>query len=256
LEAVTGRKYVPRDQGGYDCVGCAAALGVDILAATQVVSQQLDYPERWTTHAASEPIYGGSRVEIGGTRRQSIGSTGHWAAQWLTEYGVLHRQKYPGHDLTKYDTAKAAKWGREGVPDGLEAIAKQHPVTKTAICTSYGDLRDLIFNGSPVMVCSNVGFGGKAGVRDSQGFLRRRLKPWPHAMLFAGFDDTHRRPGALCFNSWGDNWITGPTRGNQPKSTFWVDASTVTSMLSQGDSIAFSAYDGFERIDVPNYILH
>jgi hypothetical protein len=105
------------------------------------------------------------------------------------------------------------------------------------------------------MVCSNVGFGDPRCRRDREGFLTRKRAPWYHAMLFAGYDDMYKRPGALCFNSWGYNWVYGPTRGPQPGGTFWVDATTVTAMLRQGDSFAFSAYVGFPRVNIPPYIL-
>lgn len=254
FERLTGRDFVPHDQGAPDCVSQAAALAVDFLSATQIVLKR--QPQRWVTKAASEPIYGGSRVEIGGYDGRSGGSTGHWGAEWVNRYGVLLRQKYPGgFDFSLYDAAKAVEYGREGCPDALEPVAKLHPVKKTAICTSYSDMCDLIYNGSPVMVCSNVGFGNGKRRRDSEGFLTRKRAPWYHAMLLGGYDDEYRRPGALCFNSWGEEWIYGPTRGPQPAGTFWIDANTVDSMLRQGDSFAFSAFAGFPRVDIPPYIL-
>ena len=253
LERVTGRKFKPHKQGTADCVSHAAGLGVDILAAVQIAIKRM--PQKWTFEAATEPIYWGSRVEIGGGPRRG-GSRGHWAAEWLQKYGVLHRQKYPGgFDFTSYSASKANEYAYSGCPDALEPIAKLHPVKKAAICRTYEELCDLIYNGSAVMVCSNVGFGSKSEERDSEGFLSRQRKPWMHSMLFAGYDDEYRRPGALCFNSWGSKWVYGPTRGPQPSGTFWVDTATVTAMLKQGDSFAFSAYHGFPRIHIPPYIL-
>jgi intein/homing endonuclease len=238
----------------HNCVSQAAALGVDVLSAVQIVRGE---PQRWVTKAATEPIYGGSRIEVGDYRGMGGGSTGHWAAEWLTSYGVLLRQKYPGWDFSEYDPQLAKQLGREGCPDELEPVAKLHPVKKAAICTSYSDLCDCLYNGSPVMVCSNVGFGDSSDswIRDSEGFLTRDRRPWYHAMLFLGYDDEYRRPGALCMNSWG-YWVKGPTRGSQPSGSFWIDASTVDAMLSQGDSFAFSAFKGFPRVVIPPYILH
>ncbi len=254
-ERVAGQKYLPHRQGGPDCVSQAAALGVDFLASVQIAIKRA--PQRWVAKAATEPIYGGSRVEIGGGRISGGGSTGHWAAEWLSNYGVLLRQQYPtGHDFRHYDASKAVKFGKTGCPDSLEPIAKLHPVKKTAICRSYADLCDLVYNGSPVMVCSNVGFGRGTCTRDSEGFLTRKRRGWMHSMCFAGFDDTYHRKGALLFNSWGSSWVNGPTRGPQPASTFWVDKDTVDSMLRQGDSFAFSAYVGFPRVVIPPFILY
>lgn len=253
LEKASGRKYKPHRQACPDCVAQAAALSVDILSAVQIITKR--QPQQWECKAATEPIYGGSRVEIGHSPKGK-GSRGHWAAEWVNKYGILLRKEYPGgYDFSTYSAKKATEYGRKGCPDPLEPLAKLHPVKKTAICRSYSELRDCLHNGYPVMVCSNVGFGNPRCRRDREGFLTRKKSPWYHAMLFAGYDDTYRRPGALCFNSWGSDWISGPTRGPQPRSTFWVDATTVTSMLRQGDSFAFSSYVGLPKVNIPPYIL-
>jgi hypothetical protein len=254
LETVTGRPFQCRDQGAPDCVSQAYAGGVDILTAVQVALMRM--PQRWMGFCASEPIYGGSRVEIGGYNGTGGGSTGHWGAEWLSRYGVLLMQPYPGgYDFTLYNPEKANEYGRKGCPDPLEPLAKLHPVKKVAICNSYSQLRDCIANGCPVIVCSNVGFGDGTCERDSEGFLTRKRRPWYHAMLFAAYDDSYSRPGALCTNSWGSRWVFGPTRGPQPEGTFWIDADTVDVMLSQGDSFAISGFVGFPRLNIPPYIL-
>lgn len=254
-ERVSGQKYVPHYQRAPDCVSQAAGLAVDFLASVQIAIKRRR--ERWIAKAATEPIYGGSRVEIGGYGGGGGGSTGHWAAEWLSAYGVLLRQEYPtGHDFRKYDPSKAEEFGRRGCPDSLEPLAKLHPVKKAAICRSYSELCDSIYNGMPVMVCSNVGFGSGTQTRDAEGFLTRGRRPWYHAMLFGAYNDAYRRKGALCFNSWGENWVNGPTRDHQPAGSFWVDATTVDAMLRQGDSFAFSAYVGIPRVIVPPFILY
>jgi len=200
LERATGRAFVPHNQGAPDCVSHASALAVDLLNAVQIITRREPY--RWVAPTATEPIYGGSRVEIG-HYTDGDGSTGHWAAEWLASYGVLLRKRYPGYDFSEYSADLALKLGQEGCPDSLEPVAKLHPVKKTAICTSYEQLCDCIYNGYPVMVCSDVGFGNGHCRRDREGFLRRRAWPWPHAMVFGAYDDEYKRPGALCFNSWG-----------------------------------------------------
>ena len=252
LEVVMGTKFVPHHQQAPDCVAHAYALGSDILKAVQIVSGR---PEKWVTKAATEPIYGGSRVNVGNYRGPGGGSTGHWAAEWVSLYGILLRQQYPGYDFTTYDPVLTEAYGRTGCPEPLIPFARLHPIKKVAICKNYSELRDCVANGSPIIVCSNVGFGSNHCVRDSDGFLTRQRRPWYHAMLFAGYDDVYRRKGALCINSWGTGWISGPTRGDQPQGSFWVDASTVDAMLSQGDSFAVSGFVGFPRFIIPPYIL-
>lgn len=252
LEKATGKQFVPHDQQLSDCTAHAAGLGVDILMAVEIIIK--NQPERWITNTATEPIYGGARIQIG-NYTEGAGSTGAWAAQWLSQYGVLLRQKYLEWDFSKYDPSIARKFEYSGCPEELEPLAKLHPVNKAAICTSYEDLCDCLHNGYPVMVCSNVGFGEKYETRDSEGFLTRKRDPWWHAMLFGGYDDEYRRPGALCFNSWGD-CLKGPTRHNQPRGTFWIDAETVDAMLKQSDSFAFSDFVGFPSRIIPPYIFY
>jgi hypothetical protein len=60
-------------------------------------------------------------------------------------------------------------------------------------------------------------------------------------------DDEYKRPGVLIQNSWGD-YVKGPTRYEQPKGSFWVDADVVErKMLSAGDSWALSSFQGYPK---------
>lgn len=252
MEQATGHETIPHSQGIGDCVSHAFALGVDILTSTQAFMQKK--PERWVAECATEPLYGGSRVEIGGGGIIGDGSVGHWAAEWLIRYGALLRQQYPGgHDFTTYSPTLASRYGDEGCPDELEIIAKLHPVRTIALVRNFNELCDAVANGFPVTVCSSVGFGmtSAAWVRDSQGFLKRRGM-WGHAMLAIGCDRKSKRRGACIQNSWGD-WVRGPTRHGQPRGSFWCDEYTINAMLAQGDSHALSSYVGYPRIDIPDY---
>lgn len=64
---------------------------------------------------------------------------------------------------------------------------------------------------------------------------------------FVGVDDSYKRPGLLCLNSWPYSWVSGPTRHDMPPGSFWVDVSTVNRMLGQGDSFVFSDRAGFPK---------
>jgi len=246
LERVQGHALIPHKQGIGDCVSHGFATSVDVLTSTQIL--QHHKPERWVGEAATEPIYGGSRQEIGNYNSWGDGSTGHWAADWLLQYGVLLRKPYLKWDFSKYSAKLAKEFGSKGVPDPLEPLAKLHPVKTATIITTYEDACDALYNGYPIAVCSNVGFGDStnAWVRDSEGFLRRRRAPWYHCMAFIGMDDKHSRPGLLCQNSWGD-FCSGPKRHEQPDGSFWIDADTVNVMLRGGDSFALSSYVGYPK---------
>jgi C1A family cysteine protease len=99
-------------------------------------------------------------------------------------------------------------------------------------------------------MCSDIGF---QDVRDDEGFLGRSIMPWYHAMLIIAIDDRYKRPGALVQNSWGKNWVYGPTRHGQPKGSFWVDAEIIDNAMRQGDSVALSGYVGYPKLKTPDY---
>ena len=252
MEEAQGHPLAPHEQDIGDCVGHAFGLGVDMLTSTQAF--MLHLPECWVAECATEPLYGGSRVEIGGSSVMGDGSVGHWAAEWLIRYGALLRQEYPGgHDFTTYSGSLARQLGRSGCPDELEPLAKLHPVKTIALINTFDEACDAIANGYPVTLCSNIGFGltSDSWVRDRDGFLTRRGR-WGHAMLGIGFDCKYKRRGICIQNSWG-NWVSGPTRHNQPCGSFWCDEVTINSMLAQGDCHALSCYVGYPRVNVPSY---
>jgi intein/homing endonuclease len=73
-----------------------------------------------------------------------------------------------------------------------------------------------------------------------------------NCMLFASVDDEYKRPGLLCVNSWGEHWIDGPKRHNQPEGSFWVDADDADRMLKQQDSYALSNFKGYPAQEINN----
>lgn len=259
LERAMGTQFVPHDQEIGDCVGHGFGLAVDTLTAAQI--EMGGMPEKWVAKAATEILYAGGRIEVGKLSRReamSDGSTGHWQSEFLTNWGVLLRQAYPGgFDFTNYSGATAKKLGATGVPDALELLCKLHPVKTCALARSYEECRDSIANGYPVAMCCNIGFGDSSSqwVRDSEGFLTRKRAPWYHCQAVLGVDDNPRRPGCLVFNSWGSRWVTGPTRLEQPLGTYWVDASTIDAAMKQGDSMALSNYVGYPGLSVPSYVI-
>lgn len=251
---VHGVTYVPRNQGRVpSCVGQAVAAAADFLAAVDIVAGQ---PERKPpAPAAAGVIYGLSRQEIGelgpGVRG---GSMNIWGVQALQRYGVVARLRYPliEIDLRQPSSSRALKYGKEGVPDSLERIAKLHPVKEYYSINSYEDLRDAICAGYPVVIGSKQGFGNGKLKRDKDGFLNppRRVffkSVWKHSMVCIGVCDNGRK-GALILNSWGSEWVSGPHRfEGSPEGTFFVDYFIIDHMVKQKDSYAIRGFRGYRE---------
>lgn len=224
-----------------DCVSMGAALANDTLKVTEIVNGER---EAWVAETSTEDLYSGSRVIIGGNRIRGDGSIGAWVVKYMHEdkFGTLARIKYEFADMTKYDGNRARSWGSKRMPDALLNEAKKHPITGYTSVETYEDVIDSLYNGYPVIICSNQGFASK---RDDDGFARAQGS-WGHCMALLSFDDEYKRPGCLCVNSWGPAWITGPKRHDQPDGSFWMDAEIVERIVKQGDSWAISGFKGFK----------
>lgn len=245
-----GQQWVVGKQGIGDCVSWGWAHGCDVCLA---VEWKLGASSEWRP-AATEAIYGGSRVESRGARTGgwSDGSYGGAAAKWVHDWGALFRQPYPelGFDLTRYDSSRAKQWGYYGCGGSgdsgkADGEAKKHPVRSVALVRNFQEAAAAISAGYPVPVCSGQGFSSQ---RDKDGFSRASGS-WSHCMCFSSV--RYDRRGLLCQNSWGPNWIKGPKwPEDQPDGSFWVDEATVNRMLRGEDSFAVSAYEGFPYRDL------
>jgi len=258
-EKVHGEPYVARNQGkAPSCVGQAVASAVDFLASAEIVGG--DRERAPPAPASASVIYGLSRQEIGDLGPDvGGGSMNIWAVQAIQRYGVVASLNYPllGHDLRQPSSKRAIQYGREGVPDGLEVVARLHPVKDYYSVNSYEDVRDAIYMGCPVVIGSNQGFGNGHLTRDREGFLnppRRLFFPsiWRHAMVCIGVCDSGRE-GVLILNSWGTEWVDGPHRFNgTPEGAFFVDASIIDRMVRQEDSYAIQGFKGYREYRIWN----
>ncbi len=247
-----GREWVVGAQGIGDCVSWGNAHACDVNLAVMFVRGEVSDFKM----AATESIYGGSRVEGVGGREGSggwgDGSYGAAAAAWLHKFGVIYREPYPdfSQDLTSYSASKAKSWGNwgnggQGDNGRFDEHAKLHNVKSCVLVRSFREAAAAIQAGYPVAVCSGQGFSSN---RDNDGFARAS-GGWSHCMCFTGvrFD----KPGLLCQNSWGPNWISGPKwPEDQPDGSFWVEERVAERMLSGGDSFAISNIDGFPYRDL------
>jgi hypothetical protein len=239
------------DQGPVGtCVSFGWGRGAQDLMLMRVAASE--NREQWPGHeVATEPIYGGSRVEIGKGRIRGDGSVGAWAAEWVQQYGLVLRQKYGNIDLSTYSPSLSRTWGRSGVPADLELVAKQHPVTAVARLANGSELWAAVGNGYSVPVCSDVGFEGNP---PSDGIMSPR-GTWGHCMLFRG-RFVHPTKGK-CFvvqNSWGNylgHRITVATQDagdvELPEGCFAITQASADKMVREGDTFALSSLKGFPR---------
>ena len=237
------------------CVGWGASLGVDLIAACDIVHR--NQPEMWSGRTVESSLYGFSRVEARGqtSNRGGDGSTGFHAAKSIRDFGALHYGvDYGGTVIPEKDKqGRDREWGRDGVPDSLEPFAKLRRCSEVTLATTFEEAAAAIGNGYPVIVCSGVGF---SMTRDDQGFCSPG-PTWHHCMIFAAVR-YGKRPGLLCMNSWGDSNTKGkhyphdipPAVAN---CSFWVDASVCTRMLSGRDSYVYAGYSGFQVTKIPDW---
>jgi hypothetical protein len=200
-----------------------------------------------------EVVYAGSRIEVGGGRIRPTrldphgdGSVGAWAAQFVTKWGVVPRGIHGQYDLTRYDPTRCRQWGHHngsGVPDDLEAVARQFPVQDAALVRTWAEAKRALTQGYGIAICSNQGFTRQ---RDANGVCRASGE-WAHCMALDGFHtDANGREFGHIENSWGASYHVGPTGWGDPnKAGFWAESSVINRMLSQGDSWAFSGATGF-----------
>jgi hypothetical protein len=237
------------------CVGWGAALAVDFVAACDVVYRKEPEVVRGRTVEAS--LYGFSRVEARGQRVNNggDGSTGFHAAKSVRDFGALHYGiDYGGTVIPETDKQQRDRtWGRMGVPDELEPYAKLRRCSETTLATTFEEAAAAIQNGYPVVVCSGQGF---SMARDEDGFCRPG-GVWWHCMTLAACR-WGKRPGLLCFNSWGDSNTVGR---HYPETmpvvvrncSFWIDADVCTKMLSGRDSYVYAGYSGFQPTQLPDW---
>ena len=227
------------------CVGHGFATAVNYAIAIQAALRR-GPPIEPNVFIAPEVIYGGSRVNANGMRRPfpMDGSTGADAARFITTDGCCDRGIYGPYDVSKYSESMCRRLGQDGIRGELLDACRKNIVGSAALVKTGDELKKAILQGYPVAVCSNVGFARQSS-RDADGFLEARGQ-WLHCMAFIGFRKD--KNAFYCMNSWGEDWITGPTGpGEPPPGGFWVKFETAHRMMTQGDSYAISNVKGFPR---------
>lgn len=237
-----GRHLPTRDQGQVgSCVSFGTAAAIEYLMLVQMSrGELLDFHE-----LVQEAIYGLSRVEIGGGRIRGDGSVGAWAAEAVKKFGVITRAKHGNYDLLRYSESLCRQWGKSGLPDDLEPLARESPVRGITGIRNADEAKKAIIQGYPIAVCSDQGF---SSTRDKDGFARASGS-WAHCMAVIGYTDTPR-PAFLILNSWGPSWISGPKgKFDIPDGSFWCEYAVFDRMCKAADTWAFSDAVGFPAKD-------
>lgn len=183
---VAGQEWDSTDQNpNGTCVGHGNAKAATLSIAMMVKAGEISWPG---ADVAIEPVYGGMRYEIGAKEhgsdlnRGGDGGVGAWAAEWLLKYGILLMQPYGSIDFTNYDKRRVLQYGRNGVPDELEPIAKEHPLKQASLVNTGTECWRMIGQLYPLVHCSNQGF---AMSRSSDGTCRAN-DSWAHCSGWSG----------------------------------------------------------------------
>lgn len=262
--------FYANDYAVDNCVAWGAELVVTMLLAIQALKGSTE----WITEAATEPIYGGARVEARGRTRggRSDGAMGFAAAKWLRDWGALLRIDYSKitsnreHDLRRYSGRQKAKdwgdWGCGGQHDkgSLDNVAKKHPVAQVVQVHGGNAVMQAaasIESGYPISIASMAGFGSMK--RNSEGIVRRSGR-WAHQMMLGGVKWVRNEPRFRCFQSWGVS-CSGPDPGIEDKAvsdcSWWITPEDAEWIFRTGDCWAFSDVTGFpvQKIDWQSEIL-
>lgn len=210
-EKLFGKKLPAFYQSMGTCVSKANARAAQdqLLIECALRGSQLPDNLKLDLIVASEPIYVGSRQEIGGGKVSGDGSIDSWAHDWLMKYGVSFRIVYTDpstgkkYDLTKEDDQITVQWEatRDDVPPFIELQAKDHPIKDSSKCPD-GDT-----------AWTALGSLNGVTVPSSQGFTTTRVKGickpsgrWDHDMYLRGRCTLKggNRAGIIQ-QSWGQN---------------------------------------------------
>lgn len=258
----------PGWQRGAQAIGDCVSWGLELAGTVLVAKNCLRTGnKKMFAQVATEPLYGGARVEVYGIKfgGWQDGANGARAAEFSRRFGMLLRKDYSGetgnkeHDLRKYSGKRAKDWGNYGCggqfDNGkLDLLAKNMPVKTTTLVTCFDDVAAAIAGAKcPVTIASNYGTNMK---RDKYGQCAWNGS-WNHQMVLLAVR-FGPRPAARCFQSWGPLVASGGEDPNEviPKyisgTSWWIPADDIDRICRQGDSHAIGDVEGW-KIDPFDY---
>lgn len=239
-----GKSSLPVENQGNAgfCVGFGTCRAIEYTNLCEIVAGEAE-----TFRPLSRGIvYAGSRVEANGGKSpfRGDGSTGGGAAKFVTKYGVLDEGIYEGFDLTKYNIPMIREWGTKGVPDALEPLIKQHPVSNATVVGNIDEARRALAQGYGISVCSNQGFTTSRGLNG----VCQPSGNWAHCMCCSGYMWIGNDLYFFIENSWGNYMGTkNPCPMGANNGTFLCRGDTFSRMLGSRDSYCFAGVQGFVR---------
>lgn len=244
---VLGKTLPIRNQGSAGtCVSFGTTRAVELTMLVAIARNgAFSFP---ANGIATEPVYGGSRIEVGkGRLGRGDGSIGAWAAEFVKGWGVCARQIYPAYniDLSTYSIDTSRKWGSAGIPDAFEPTLKQHPVAGIAKVTTVDGALRALAAGHGIAESSSRLLNRS---RDTNGTIGT-YRGGGHCMACVGYKKINGRFKFQIDNSWGE-YHTG---GLDPQFPYpgggLIDQDDFQAMLDQGDTWTFSDVVGFPARD-------
>jgi hypothetical protein len=251
---------LPTWRRGAQGIGDCVSWGAELCATMAMAIQHVQGMGRFIAEAATEPIYGGCRVECLGKRAGgfSDGAFGAAAARWLRDWGAILRLDMrnladnPEYDLRKYDKNKAKQWGNYGCggqnDNGImDGAARNMPVQQVVQIKTLEDCIAALLNGYTVSIASMAGFGRM--VRNAHGICKI-VDRWAHQMMLGGVRFRGGEALFRTFQSWGKS-CSGPDPGitNPAVShcSWWTDSRDMESIIRSGDCWAFADVAGLPK---------
>lgn len=240
-----GRKLFGQDTPNYpqevgDCVSFGAKNGIEHVQFFPISNgASAEFKRIFPPY-----LYGIGRVLIGKgqLRPNQDGSLGVWQAKAVMQYGTVPIDA-PG--CPAYSGSIARKWGAPpGPPREFLDYGAKYLVKSAALVKTWADVVQALMNGYPVTIASNVGFDMTPR---SDGFHHHSTQ-WGHQMVIIGAHNDPSNEYGCILNSWGDvhgqvkDFVTGEI---WPKGTLRVLRKDIEKILREGDSFAYSQFDGF-----------
>lgn len=224
------------------CTGFGTANAANITTAVEIVLK--GEAEEWFASVSPDAMYGMSRQIVNQLGRWQ-GSNGSWCARAITEWGTLHQTNYgEAGDLTNYTVQRAVEFRTRGLSESLRSKAAEHKMGASAPVRSAEEAKQALLNGYGINVCSNQGFSGR---RDNDGVMKAQGS-WAHSMAIIAYLEVNGRKLFKIQNSWGAQWGSGPqVPDDSPDGSFNAEWSVVDRMCRGGDTYCYSAFNGFAR---------